>query len=458
MTELNPPAAEKKKKSTLAKFVLPVILVIAGVAALGYFASKAGLDKALVKREVDAWIERSKQHAAAEGYELSITYSDVSIEGGLTDGHARISDMTIITVPTAEGKAGENSVTLTTAEVNLEPRSANLRNVDVVLPKPVRLFEGTNAHETIALSANEPLTFEVKQIDRRGKAYNRIAHSFPDVVELRLLAGKDAAGKEEETPDLTPRYDVLNIVLDGEGQVTTSNERSDIGDSELNLRNIVVTPVGHEEGTVKVAGFRSVWSNELNENNLNVINAELALEDVTANPEFLPYAPINANLKLHFEGAMPSTPEEFASIRTQQTAFKLSEFSFFTKDAGISATADMVASSEDILPVGMANLSLTNVQEWRKILKETNALNDKDEQVINTLFIRIAGETLPAAKDVSIDIQRAREGSFQIGHITFEELLAILMGQIKTPLDVKLPEKPAAVQESPVEEEPVATE
>lgn len=440
MNELNPPLAPQKKNNT-AKYVLIALLAVAAVGALGYFASQAGLDKALVKREVDAWIERSKQHAALEGYDLAIVYDDVSIRGGLTDGHALITNMKIISKPVG-GVAGDESVTFTTAEVKIDPNSADLSDLDVILPTPLHVFEGKNSFETASLIAEEPLEFTVEQLEQDKKHYNRISHTLPAKLTLRTLAGQDAVGEEDKEQQLTPRYDVVELSMEGKGQVTTNTARSDLGNSEIEVKNLSIVPVGNEIGAVKVDRLYSAWKNTLNDKQLNMIDAEFAIDNLTADKKFLPYAPINASIKGHFEGPMPATPEEFASIRTQQASFKLSEFIFKTKDASLNATADFVASGEDILPIGKANINVTNVPEWRELLKKNDVIGSKDEQVINTLFIRIAGVTLPDAKDVTVDIKRAREGSFQIGQITFEELLAILLRGVETPLDTQIPSVP----------------
>jgi len=455
MNELLPPPA---KKSSISKFIIPVVVIIAGVAALGYFASKAGLDRAIVQQEVDAWIERSKAHAAKEGYNLAITYESVAIKGGLTDGHALISNIKVISAPNKDGvNVDENSVTFTTAEVKLEPKSANLRDVAVILPTPVHVFEGLNAHESASLMSDAPLEFDVEQIEKKEEVYNRISHELPSKITLRFLVGQDAVGEEDMAQELTPRYDTIEVSMEsGKGHVTTHHQRPEVGNSDIEIHNLKVVPIGHEEGTVTVDNFSSKWSNELNDKNLNVIDADIKLDNLRADERLMPYSPINAAFSAHFEGAMPSTPEEFAKIQSQQTSFKLNELSFSTKDASINATADFVANQNDILPVGMANISITNVQAWRDALKKNDAITTADEEIINTLFIRILGITLPSAKDVTLDIQRAREGSFQIGLITFEELLAILLRQVKTPLDVELPA--LAVPVDPVEVIPEATE
>jgi hypothetical protein len=433
MTELTPPPA---KKSRIHTIIIAIVLVIAAIAALGYYASKAGLDKALVKQEVDAWIERTKLRAADEGYTLAITYDDVAIKGGLTDGHALISN---IKVSTTSEDAAKN-VTFTTAEIRLEPKSANLRDVEVILPAPIHVFEEKNTHESASLISDAPLAFEVERIEENDQFYQRIAHKLPPKITLRFLVGQDAVGEEEKKQDLTPRYDVIEVTSeDSTLQITTHDKQNDIGNSLIELHKVTIVPIGSEEGTITIGGFKSTWSNALNKKNLNVIDVSVALDDVSANESFMPYAPLNLALQAQFEGAMPTTPEAFAKIQSQQTSFKVKEFAVSTKDATFNLTADFVANQNDILPVGMANVSVGNVPSWRELLKQNAMLNNKNEELLNTLFIRIVGQTLPDAKDISIDIQRAREGAFQIGNITFEELLAIALGGVRTPLDIKLP-------------------
>jgi hypothetical protein len=439
MTELTPPPVSK---SRLSKILLAIVLVLATAVGLGYYASRAGLDKALVKQELDAWIERSESNALEEGYNLDITYEDVAIKGGLTDGHASIRNIKIVT----QSADAKDKVTFKTDEVKLEPKSANLRDVEIILPTPIHVFENKNTYESAAFISETPLLFSVERLEKEDQPYRSIAHEFPSKITLKFLAGQDASGEEDKAQELTPRYDIIEVSMEsGSAKAVMHEQKGDIGDSVIDVRQLKIVPVGNELGTVTIARFNSRWSNHLNKNNLNQIEAKIMLEEMNADASFMPFAPINMNIEAAFEGAMPDTPEDFANLQSQQNAFKLKQLSFSTKDAAVNATADFVSSGDDILPVGMANLSIDNVQSWREILKANEVLRDKDEELINTLFIRIAGQTLPAAKNVAVDIQRTREGAFQIGNITFEELLAILLGNIKTPLDVALPEDPETV-------------
>ncbi|MBN8543225.1 MAG: DUF2125 domain-containing protein [Alphaproteobacteria bacterium] len=442
MNELTPPPV---KKSRTHKILIAVVLSLLGVAGLGYYASRAGLDKAVVEQQLNAWIEQTEKQAKEQGQSIDIRYGDVAIKGGLADGHALISNIEVINTTTQE----KNRVTV--EQMRLEPHSADLSEVSITFLTPIHVFEGNNRFESASLVSEPPLAFTVEKTEHDGEGFTRITNHFSQKTTLRFLVGQDASGEEEETQTLTPRYDTIDVSMSegSRGVVTTHESRPDLGSSELRIKNLKIVPVGNEVGTITVDSITSDWKNSLNDEKINVVEISSSLKNLSANEKFLPFAPVNAALKLRFEGAMPQSPEALAAMQSAQTSLKLDEFSLSTKDATISATADFVANKEDILPVGMANISIGNVQSWRKILKQHKVLRKKDEPLINTLFIRVAGQTLPDAKDVSIDIQRAREGAFQIGGITFEELLAILLGNIKTPLDTKLPEPTA--QAAPVD-------
>ncbi|MFZ4125687.1 MAG: hypothetical protein ACOYJ2_06420 [Rickettsiales bacterium] len=433
MNELTPPPVQK---SRIRKILLLAVLVVAGVAGLGYYASRAGLDKALVEQQLDAWIERTEKQAQQEGQSIDIRYGDVAIKGGLTDGHALIRDVEVI------NSTGEKKSRITIEQVRLEPHSADLSDVGIILPTPIHVFESNNTYESASIVSDPALSFAVEQIERSDEKYTRITSHFPQKLTLRFLVGQDASGEEEETQTLTPRYDSIEVTM-GEGSkgiLTTHHSRTDLGDSTLRINDLKIVPVGNEIGTITIDSIKSDWKNTLNDKQLNVVEFSAALTNLSADKAFMPYAPINAALKLSFEGAMPQKPEDLAAIQSGQMSLKLHTFTLSTKDANVSATADFVANKDDILPVGMANISIGNVQSWRELLKQKKMLRAKDEPLINTLFMRIAETPLNEAKDITVDIKRAREGAFQIGAITFEELLAIILGNVKTPLDTKMPE------------------
>lgn len=433
MNELSPPPA---KKPRTFKALIGVMLVMAAVSGLGYYASQAGLDKALVEQQLNAWIERTKKQAQEQGQSLDIRYSDVAIKGGLTDGHALISNLEIIN----STEQGKNRITI--AQIRLEPNSADLSNVGITLLTPVHVFEGNNSFESASLLSTPPLHFTVEQIEQKSEDYTRISHQLPRTLTLRFLVGKDASGEEEKPQILTPRYDTIDITMGKKsyGVLTTHHSRADLGDSTLHIHDLKIVPVGNEVGAITVESLQTSWKNSLNDKQINVIEISAALKKLHADEKFISFTPVNASLKLHFEGAMPQSPEALAALQSAQTLLKLDEFNIITKDASLNATADFVANKDDILPIGMANISAKNVQSWRELLKQYNVLRPKDELLVNTLLIHIAGQTLPNTKDLSIDIKRAHEGTFQIGAITLEEVLAIILGNVTTPLDTKLPE------------------
>ena len=81
----------KKKR----KLVLPIAAVIVALSVGGFLASRAGLDKALVKQKLDEAIAQVKEQGRAKGRDITITYGEIDVVGSFASKHVVVHDPVI---------------------------------------------------------------------------------------------------------------------------------------------------------------------------------------------------------------------------------------------------------------------------------------------------------------------------------------------------------------------------
>jgi hypothetical protein len=450
------PVASPTKRRLVRRGILAVFVLLLLIGGGAYVASRLGLDKALVTQQLDAWIARAEEKATQEGMQLDIAYDSVSLAGGFTDRHAVIRNLRATV--SSEGMPGVPVETRTyrTAEVQFFPRSRDLQDFSLRLPAPIDMLENDAQDPAFSLVSDTPLEFTLERVSRADGLYHQFTHPLPAQVTLRYLAGHDARGEEEETPTLSPRYDAITIAQQGGMfRYLAHDEDAALGTTEFQAENIRIVPVGREQETVTIAQLLLNYSNEINAEKKNDIRFDFALKELAASAEYLPHNPFSATLQFMFEGVLPETPEQLAGASDHTSAFKLASFSVHTQTAKIDATADFTTQKDDILPVGTATVTFTDVPAWRKLLADSSLIHPTSEELLNTILLRTVGTRLVDATDVTLNITRVRGGAFEVGDSTFEEVLAIVMGNMKTPLDAPAPAPqadPQAVPQAAAEE------
>jgi hypothetical protein len=198
-------------------------------------------------------------------------------------------------------------------------------------------------------------------------------------------------------------------------------------------------PIGNEQETLTIATISTNFEDNLNPQQNNKMTLDFILDNLVAKDDYIANTPISLKVNFVYDGAMPETSQAQGEKTPQQTSFKLSNFALHTKAAKLDATADFVSSSDDILPVGTATITATDIPAWRAIANDFGVADVKTEEMINSLLIRTTGTRLVDAKDVTIAINRVRDGAFQIGKSTFEEVVTIVLSGMRTPLDAPAP-------------------
>ncbi len=456
-------ATENEKTSRARKFILPVAVAIVALLVVGYLVSQSGLDKAVLRQRIDAFATSLAEKGKQEGRDIQLTYKDIAIDGSFSSRHAVIIEPQLSVKPlAAEGKAitPKDNLILRTAQISIFPKAVDMSKLNVVIDKPIEFFDGSDdTRKLLTITSATPFEALVNQHKQSGQAYLEITHAVPSDIQMTYLREQQVEGEEEATPTVVPVYETIKLTQASGGHFRSNlaQDGTGLGEVELKLSELALVPEAQPEGAIRIADVSGTWKHALNETGLHVVDAQLHIGDIVAPTEVVPYAPIALTMDASYEGAAPQTAADVASIRAQESSIKLRKFALTTKDASLKATADFVASPTDILPVGMANLSLTNVPFVLGELRKYGFLNRNNEPFVRDVLELATGTPMNELTDASIDINRIRGGSFAIGKTTFEELFAVVLKNAMTrrpaPTEGAAPVEPIEQKDAPAKME-----
>lgn len=429
------------------KYALIAVAVIVTVGVLGYVASKLGLDRALVKESVDNFAANLQ---ASSHDTLSFSYKDIKIAGGLTDRHAVIIEPKLEQSP--EGLESTQKITYTTEEAMLYPTSSDLSSLKIVLAKPVKAYKGSDTENEASMTVIQRVPFEInaEQKNIKGKTFIESKVSIPDSL---LVDGPESErGKpwNQFTVSLKPGAYIFN------NHSTATDAPEGLGKTDVVLDEVVLTPEHDAESAISIAKVHTHYENMQADSGSSEVEVTANVGPVTGSEKTLPYGPIEFTMDLRYDGLLSSAPQDFANQQEAgEKSLKLETFSLKAKDAALYATADFVSGTKDVLPVGTANVTIENLPFILQELRAQNALDQKNEAILAAIIQQVTGKNVGESKDISVDIKRVRDGAFQIGNTTFEELMATvfrvaLSGQAPVALP---PSQAPAVPDEAVEPE-----
>jgi hypothetical protein len=404
------------KKFSTRRYVLLAATVILVIGIVAFVASRVGLDKAMVRVALDRFAEEVAHSGQSKGKTIEFLYDDVKMVGGLLSRHANIINPRFVdrTDPQKIGMVH-------TSEVAVYPYNSALTSLRLELEKPLRVLN-TDTLDATPLSTITQKTPILIEISPEGDNLLYVKQSLPEVL---LVDGPEA---ERANPwnNFTIRmasggFTEYTAELDPE---QGPKPRKSI----ISLSNITLTPETKPEDVVTIETVDWNFTQEVGEDKRNSVVLNAAVGPVTGSETQLPYGPMEFSVALSMEGVEPgASPQTFAEVDSHESAFKLENLSLKSKNAALYATADFVSGAKDVLPVGTANITVENLPYILAELKKHEAITDLDIKLAGDLVGATTGKQMVDMKDVSIDIKRVRDGSFQIGNSTFEELMALLL-------------------------------
>ncbi|MFM9890972.1 MAG: DUF2125 domain-containing protein [Rickettsiales bacterium] len=418
------------------RLFLPIVFGVIVLVVAGVLISRAGLDKALVKQKLDAFIAQAREEAKNQGRDIDITYGNLEVKGGLSNKHVVVQQVVLLVKPlqpapmTPGQQVRPDAIQVSTPRIEIYPEAMDMSALRVDLPQPINFaLQDAPDKSLLKITNATPPSVLVSRDEVATQPYNRVKYSFPTQVDFTYLREEQATGAEDAAPTLDPVYETLRVESAQPGSVEThfATDASRLGDVRINFGELKLTPQAVPEGSVTIAAIKGEWSNSLSAQKQNIMHTTLNFGPLTAPAELLPYAPISLSLDATYEAAMPQTAEAVASIQSQQAVMTLKDFTLTTKDAAVKANAGFTANASDVLPIGKASIALTNVPYILDRLRNNGVLDPVRDEVVTASLQLITGQPIVEIKDAEIPIERARGGAFNIGKTTFEELVATFL-------------------------------
>ncbi len=435
MTEQKPTITGETPTKKKRSLILPIAGAIVAIAVGGFLASRAGMDKALVKQQVDNFVLELKERGREGGRDIDLTYVDLEVAGSFANKHVvmRSPVLTVKPIERVQPNQGEKKVIdalrITTPAVEIFP---GLSSMTIKAAEPINFADDDAPEKSLLkITSNTPQEVVSSQSKMGEVSYSKVEYRAPSEMVMTYLKELQAQGAEEQTPAVVPVYETMKLAMAQGGTVVVNmaEDESALGEASVNFRELIATPQAMPESAVKIAEVSGKWSNVLNDKKLNVVTTALKVGPVTSDNTSFPHLPIALNLDATYEGAVPNNAEAVANIQSPESVMTLKGFELSTKDSALKATAKFTASAADTLPIGTANITLTNVPFVLGQLRTYKFLNEANEPLVIALLAKITGTPADQLTDAVVPIERVRGGAFKIGASTFEELFAVFLQQ-----------------------------
>lgn len=421
----------KKKR----KLLLPVAIGVLAILVIGFFVSRAGLDKALVKQQLDATIATIQERARTQGRDVKITYGDIEIAGGVMDKRVVVHSLALRVRPlepspmAPDMKApASDSMVVTSDEMVIYPKSMDLSSALYSLPKPLNFVtEDAPEKSLMKIEASSPIEVTLTQTTKNGVPHLAVSHVAPSKIDMTYLIEQKAEGVEDKAPVLTPVYDVMTLNI-GSGKIDTDTtmDGSNMGSVTAHYKDITLTPKSAPEGVISINAIKAEWSNLANGNDTNTVRTVAEVGPITGPADLLPLAPIQFGLDFAFVGHIDH-PGDAPDAEFPESTITLSKMDFTSKETNFTAKGEFSSKPGDIMPNGSAQVKWTNVPYAIGALKKYRILVEGSERFYVPILEQITGQSFAEIKELDVAVERQPNGSFKVGKTTFEELFAIVM-------------------------------
>ncbi len=427
----------KKGGSKAKRYALIVAAVVIVLGTGAYFASKRGLSEAVLSQVVDRWIAEQEQRAKQDGSEVDLAYESIRLEGSLSDSHVVIEkpSMTVAPEGVALSQAGGDATRFTTDRIILYPESTTLERVRIELPDALQVYNAGEQNPTFKVKANTPLMFAVAQENIDGNVFTTVKHYLPNLWLIEYLSAQEAGGDEEQTPVLTGQYATYSLSLN-EGGYYNSRILSggDLGEAEMKFSGLALHDAA--QATIfTLAEFDGTWKGVIDENQLSMQSLKLNVGEASAGdalPELKPYMPAKLALNANVGVGQPGAEAVSSTIALEALDLALGATT-------IHATGGFEAGSEEILPVGKADIRIDNLAGLVSQLQQDEMISVGDVRIVQDVANAILGEGNDLTGSESFTVERQRGGSFMVGKVPFEALVATVMRAAMEGVRIKTP-------------------
>ncbi len=427
------PETPETESRVSRKILLAVLAVLVVVLLAMFVVSRSGLDKALVKQQLDAFARSIAENARAQGRDVHFTYEDVAIHGSFSGRHATVINpqLSVKPLPGPTPVKPDDEMQIRTASFDIFPRAMDLSALKLVFDKPIDFVTPTAPEKKLmTVASHDAFTADVALTRQDNRPFITVDEKVPANIDVTYMRIQEARGEEEATPTLVPVFETLHVAQQpgGNMKMSLAQDGSGLGSSQVDMRGITLTPDAQPDGKISIGDITGDWSHVIDAQQRHVIHVTSHVGDVTGPQEILPYAPLSFTMAADYAGPAPQAPADAAAGHPAADAtFKLSQFTLSSQQSKLDAKADFTATSADVLPVGTAQVTLSNVPFVLAQLHKYGFLNEENQPLIEDMAALITGSRLEDLKDADININRQHGGAFSIGKTTFEELFAVVL-------------------------------
>ncbi len=393
-------SADGDENSNVGLVVFLAAVVV--IALLGYFTSRAALSVDMVNTRLQIWGDMMKESAARKGYDANFTHGSISIEGGLFSKRAVIADPRITL-----SRHNKLARSFATSVVEIQPDTAEMEKLRLVFPAPLHI-KGEDG-EARRFEMVTPLEVEVIKTDN-GQAYEGFIPT-----QISIFKDKDEAG--DAIPYMTFETKLGSKV---KGFIGVDSEEYT---QQISLAESVVKTA---DRTTKVASLE-LHAEAAKEDAARMTHYELKVARLDTTGFLSVIAPLDIEADVD---------RETASVLSEDNNENHKDYSYFFNALSVHSGSSVLklmgkfdVIKDEILPMGSAEVSLSNVGVLMGRLQSAGVLDDRSTEVTRTILKRISSEWNTKTDTIHFSLDREYGGGFYVGDVTFEELLATALKQ-----------------------------
>ncbi|MCI5049628.1 MAG: hypothetical protein MRY32_04775 [Rickettsiales bacterium] len=400
-------ASESDESSRTLTFVVPLLILIILIAGVGYFATtQTGLDKATAQKALDGWAADLKAATSKDGSDpVVFTYETLEMAGAGTSRHV------VLTKPSFETRIenDENSlVNIRAEQAMIYPESVMLDAFRLELPAPLTV--ASNGVDLGRIITDEPLVIHAALHDHGHEKTIEIDSALPRKVEV----------------DSFEDDGLLTITMNAGGAFKSIIVAQGNAEGMARFDATGIRAINEDEEETKIGKLLFDMTDKMVAEDVHDASLKLDMQQIEFPKDEMPYGAISVNVDMTYDGELPNEDEgkDWASVKGE---LNIHQFQIKNDDTYLSLKGKLASLIGDILPVGNAQLKIGNFAFVRSEMEKFGVIPDDNKQLANILFEQITGEKMSEAKDVDVILSRPENGSLKIGHISFEQALAIVL-------------------------------
>ena len=403
---------ERSKPRSRGLVITLLVLILAVVVVLGFFASHAGMDRKTVEARLKEWSQYAGQVAQAEGYTLTLNYTDIQIEGHLFAKQAHIISP-IITLSPIGSTAPEQSRTLATDGIYLVPGMIGSNELKMRIND--RIYY-TDAKGRTRVTAGEPLEWLVEQYSNEKGSGLAYAFILPPHVLFERL------GRQSET--------IISSTDIGFGDKSKINGKIDnVGETymqDASINNLSVRRNGHEWSA---AGVTSQFETA-NENGSLLTHYNTHVDKLTGNGALQSIGPVDADAEVELTEPLPADGQAINLTLARERNIVIDKLLFSLPSAKILTTGNLRMTPGELVPFGTAAVEVDHPDQLINAVEKTNLLHGVSKGLVTTMIQKVEPDWKGGDTPVRIDLKRQPDAPFYLGALTFENFTAQLLSQL----------------------------